>query len=407
MLIIYVLLGVVIVLQLLNLFKKKASSDYFLSARLDTLPELIREKMNNIILENNQKLFNEINLLDKGIQKKFNELQIEILTRLTTSNESLLLKFNQLNSEIKAALNTDVNKLIDTVRLELERMNAKVEDKLKEGFAQTNQTFTNVLLRLTKIDEAQKKIDELSGEIVSLQNVLTDKKTRGIFGEVQLNQILIAAFGENNTKIYATQFKFSNGTIADAVLLAPEPLGKIVIDSKFPLENYKRMVDINLTLDERKQYEREFEVNVRKHIDDIADKYIIANETSRQAVMFIPAEAIFAQIHAYHDKLLDYAQRKQVWFASPTTLMAMLTTIQVVVKNMEQAKHAKVIQENLQALSEEFNRYKIRWDNLAKHIDTVSKDVKEIHTTTTKIGSKFESIAKVELLEMDSGSSQE
>lgn len=403
MLIVYVLLCVVIVLQILNLLKKSDSSNAdSLSAKIDVMPDLLKEKVNNTILENNQKLFNEIGKLDQVIQSKFSDLQLQILQRLSDTNQALIAKFNQLNIEMKTNLNTDVNKLVETVRLELDRMNSKVEDKLKEGFTQTNKTFNDLLIRLTKIDEAQKKIDELSSEIVSLQNVLTDKKTRGIFGEVQLNQILIAAFGENNRKLYDTQYKLSNGLVVDAVLLAPDPLGMISIDSKFPLENYKRMVDITLTIEERKIAERDFETNVRKHIDDIADKYIIVNETSKQAVMFIPAEAIFAQIHAYHDKLLDYAQKRQVWFASPTTLMAMLTTIQVVVKNMEQAKHAKVIQENLHALSEDFGRYRTRWDSLAKHIDTVSKDVKEIHTTTAKIGNRFESIAKVDLLEITS-----
>ena len=375
MLIIYILLAIIILLQLFEIFKKPLV-DETLGLRLDTLPELIKEKTNSVVLENNQKLLNGVNLLGDGIQKDFSKLQIEILSRLNQNNENLLSKFNQLNNDIKTNLNTDVGKLVETLRVELERMNSKVEDKLKEGFAQTNQTFNNVLVRLTKIDEAQKKIDELSGEIISLQDILTDKKTRGIFGEVQLNQILIAAFGENNTKLYDTQYKLCNGTIADAVLLAPEPLGKIAIDSKFPLENYRRMIDITISQEMRLQHEKDFETNIKKHIDDIANKYIIANETSKQAVMFIPAEAIFAQIHAYHDKLLDYAQKRQVWLASPTTLMAMLTTIQVVVKNMEQSKHAKIIQENLHLLSEEFNRYKIRWDNLAKHIDTVSKDVR-------------------------------
>ncbi len=396
LIIFYILLAIIILLQVFVIFRKP-QVDNMLMSKIDSLPELIKEKTNSVVLENNQKLLNGVTLLGDGIQKDFSKLQIEILSRLNQNNENLLMKFNQLNTDIKATLNSDVGKLIETLRIELERMNAKVEDKLKEGFAQTNQTFNNVLVRLTKIDEAQKKIDELSGEIISLQDILTDKKTRGIFGEVQLNQILIAAFGENNNKLYDTQYKLINGTIVDAVLLAPEPLGMIAIDSKFPLENYRRMIDTTISQEMRLQHEKDFEANIKKHIDDIANKYIIANVTSKQAVMFIPAEAIFAQIHAYHDKLLDYAQKRQVWLASPTTLMAMLTTIQVVVKNMEQSKHAKVIQENLHLLSEEFNRYKIRWDNLAKHIDTVSKDVKDIHTTTAKIGNKFDSIAKVEL----------
>ena len=384
----------IIVLQLLILYKKPPIPN----GLFDILPELIREKVGNIILEANQKLIVEFTKLDTLIFNRFSDLQIETLKQLSTNSENIISKFNQLNNEIKTSLNVDVSRLIETVRLELDRMNTKVEDKLKEGFTQTNQTFNNILVRLTKIDEAQKKIDQLSTEIISLQDVLTDKKSRGIFGEVQLNNILVAAFGENNNKLYLTQHKFNNGTMVDAVLLLPDPLGKIAIDSKFPLENYKKMIDINSGVEERKIAETNFEVNVKKHIDDIANKYIIANETSEQAIIFIPAEAIFAQIHAYHENLLIYAQKKQVWFASPTTLMAMLTTIQVVIKNIEQSKHAKVIQENLHALSEEFARYKIRWDKLAQHIDTVSKDVKDIHTTTTKIGNKFDSIARVEFL---------
>ncbi|MBP9742094.1 MAG: DNA recombination protein RmuC [Burkholderiales bacterium] len=396
MLIIYGLLVFIIVLQVLNLFKRSNDS---LTGKIDILPELVKEKIANAILENNQKLLNEISTVSQLIQSDFTKLQLEILQRLNVNSESLITVFTQLSSEMRNALNMDVNRLIEMVRLELERINAKVESKLKEGFTQTNETFNNILIRLTKIDEAQKKIDELSGEIISLQNVLTDKKTRGIFGEVQLNQILIAAFGENNKKLYATQYKFNTGSVVDAILFAPEPVGKIAIDSKFPLENYQRMVDVKLALADREMMKRDFETNIKKHIDDIASKYIIAGESSSQAIMFIPAEAIFAHIHAYHGNLLDYAQRQKVWLASPTTLMAMLTTIQVVVKNMEQALHARVIQHNLHILSEEFSRYKTRWDSLAKHIDTVSKDVKEIHTTTAKIGNKFESIARVELSE--------
>lgn len=394
MLVVYALLAIIIVLQLLALMK--SSSDSSLLGRFDLLPELVKEKVTNTILENNQKLFNEINLMSEGVRNNVAKLQLEILQQINLSNEHLTAKFVQLSNEIRTSLNTDVARLIEVVRLELDRINSKVEDKLKEGFAQTNITFNNVLIRLTRIDEAQKKIDELSGEIVLLQNVLTDKKTRGIFGEVQLNQILMAIFGENNKKLYATQYKLSNGNIVDAVLFAPQPLDTIAIDSKFPLENYKRMVDTTIDITQRDLAKREFENNIKRHIDDIANKYVIAGETSSQAIMFIPAEAVFAHIHAYHGGLLDYAQKRQVWLTSPTTLMAMLTTVQVVIKNMEQAKHAKVIQENLHMLSEEFGRYKIRWDNLAKHIDNVSKDVKEIHTTTTKIGNKFESIAKVE-----------
>ncbi len=276
-------------------------------------------------------------------------------------------------------------------------MNDKVNSRLDENFEKTNKTFTNVLERLSRIDEAQKKIDSLSGEIVSLQNVLTDKKTRGIFGEVNLNYILSSVFGENTKKIYELQYQLPNGFIVDSILHAPLPLGNICIDSKFPLENYERMTNRSLPRDERNLALKHFDIDVKKHIDAIHSKYIVPNVTSEQAILFLPAEAIFAEIHAYHLDLLDYAYKKHVWITSPTTLMSTLTTIFMIIKNMERDKYAKEIQLELHNLSVEFDRYRERWSKLSKSIENVSKDVKEINTTTDKITKRFESINKVEL----------
>ena len=155
---------------------------------------------------------------------------------------------------------------------------------------------------------------------------------------------------------------------------------------------------------EKKEFTKEFKSNLKKHIDDISDKYIINGETTDQAILFLPAEAIFAEIYAYHPDIIDYAQTKKVWLTSPTTFMAMITTIQVVIQNIERSKYTNVIHQELNKLADEFSRYKKRWDNLASHIDTVSKDVKEIHTTTEKITSRFGQISNVQidsLLEQD------
>ncbi|MEG0995293.1 MAG: DNA recombination protein RmuC, partial [Bacilli bacterium] len=191
----------------------------------------------------------------------------------------------------------------------------------KENFEKTNKTFSNVLERLSKIDEAQKQIENLSGDIVSLQGILTDKKSRGIYGEVNLKLILSNVFGERNDKVYQLQYQMPNGTIADSILFAPKPLGMIAIDSKFPLENYRQMVDKKNSLDGRTLYEKQFKIDVKKHIDAISSKYIIGGVTSDQAIMFLPAEAIFAEINAYHQDLIDYAYQKRVWITSPTTLI--------------------------------------------------------------------------------------
>ena len=299
--------------------------------------------------------------------------------------------------DLKSSLNSDFNKLSERQDQRLILMNEKVNERLDQNFEKTNKTFSNVLERLSKIDEAQKKIDSLSSDIVSLQGILTDKKTRGIFGEVNLKHILSSVFGEKNDSIYRLQYSLPNGTIADSILFAPEPLGTIAIDSKFPLENYRNMVDKNISRVEREKYEKLFKADVKKHIDAISSKYIIPGVTSDQAIMFLPAEAIFAEINAYHSDIIDYAYKRRVWITSPTTLISTLTVIQMLLKNIERDKYTSVIHEELNKLGVEFGRYKDRWDKLSRSIETVSRDVNDIHTTTEKITKRFNSISRVEL----------
>ncbi|MDD2490418.1 MAG: DNA recombination protein RmuC, partial [Bacilli bacterium] len=241
------------------------------------------------------------------------------------------------------------------------------------------------------------KIDSLSSDIVSLQSILTDKKSRGIFGEVNLKHILANIFGEKNDSIYQMQYSFNNNTIVDAVLFAPDPLGVIAIDSKFPLENYQLMVDKNITPANRLKAEKDFKSDVKKHIDAIATKYIIPSVTTDQAIMFLPAEAIFAEINAYHQDLINYANKRKVWLTSPTTLMSTLTVVQMIIKNMERDKYASIIQEELNKLSIDFGRYRERWDKLSKNIQMVSKEAENVHITTEKITRKFEHISKVDV----------
>lgn len=325
---------------------------------------------------------------------KGNNSLIEKLGNVETTTVKELSSFR---TDLSKSLNEDFDKLENKVEKRLILINDKVNERLDENFSKTNKTFTNVLERLAKIDEAQKKIDSLSGDIISLQSILTDKKSRGIFGEVNLKHILSNVFGENNERIYRLQYTLPNTTIADAVIFTPEPLGTIAIDSKFPLENYRLMVDKNISSSERQTYEKQFKIDVKKHIDAISSKYIIPGTTSNQAIMFLPAEAIFAEINAYHNDLVEYAYKKNVWITSPTTLISSLTTIQVLLKNIERDKYAKVVHEELIKLGIEFQRYKERWDKLSRSIDTVSKDVENLNITSDKISKKFESINDVKI----------
>jgi DNA recombination protein RmuC len=321
-------------------------------------------------------------------------------------NSDMTERLGRFEVNITKEMNQDFNALNDKMEERLNSINDKVNERLDQNFEKTNKTFTSVLERLSKIDEAQKKIDNLSSDIVSLQSILTDKKSRGIYGEVNLKHIMENVFGVND-RIYKLQCTLPNSTIADCVLYAPVPLGTIIIDSKFPLENYQMMVDKNLSQTERAIHEKQFKIDVKKHIDAISSKYIIPGVTSDQAIMFLPAEAIFAEINAYHSDILDYAYRKKVWITSPTTLISTLSVIQMIIKNIERDKYTSIIHEELNKLGLEFSRYKERWDKLAKSIQTVNKDVESVHITAEKISKKFEAINQVEVAKLGSDDIEE
>lgn len=321
----------------------------------------------------------------------------DINEKLTKTEISLIKEIGEFKHNFSSEIKNDFNELSDRIDRKIDLINNKVNEKLEDGFEKTNKTFNEVMNRLTRIDEAQKKIDGLGNEIMSLENILTDKKSRGIFGEVNLYHILSSIFGEKNDNIYRTQYTLSNSTIADAIVFGPEPLGTICIDSKFPLENYRRLVEKGISENERIIRFKAFDSDVKKHIDAIAAKYIIPNETSEQAIMFLPAEAIFAEINAYHTSLIKYAASKKVWITSPTTLMSLLTIIQSVLKGLERDKYTSIIHEELNKLGIEFGRYKERWDKLSRTIQTVNNDVENIHKTTEKITKRFDSINNVKL----------
>ena len=330
-----------------------------------------------------------------SLLKNINESNIT--ERLGKLELAMMKEMGNFKNDITRNLNQDFNTLNEQLEKRLIAINEKVNERLDENFDKTNKTFMNVIERLSKIDEAQKKIETLSTDIVSLQSILTDKKTRGIFGEVNLKHILSNVFGEKNDTIYRLQHTLSTEVIADSVVFAPEPLGTIAIDSKFPLEHYQLMTDKKLSPELRENYEKMFRQDMKKHIDAIASKYIIPGETTDQAILFLPAEAIFAEVNAYHPDIINYAYKKRVWITSPTTLISTLTVIEMIIKNIERDKYTSIIHEELNKLGLEFARYKERWDKLARSIQTVNKDVENVSITTDKITKKFESINKVEV----------
>ena len=308
----------------------------------------------------------------KSQQSLINDTMLKATTTLTLSVESL-------------------GKIVDN---RLEQIGGKVSERLDEGFKKTNETFVSVMARLATIDEAQKKIDGLTVNMVSLQELLGDKRSRGAYGEVQLESLVRNVLPAGG---YKMQHTFENGARVDCALFLPEPTGTVAVDSKFPLENYHKMFDSQLSEAAQKAAEKQFKADIKKHVDDIASKYIIANVTSDGAVMFIPAEAVFAEIHAYHPEVIDYAMIKRVWLVSPTTLMAVLNTARAVLKDVEMRKQVHIIKDELGRLSKDFERFDVRMKKLADNIRQAHEQAQDVHISSQKITNRFKQIERVEL----------
>lgn len=298
--------------------------------------------------------------------------------------------FQQLSGSIEA--------LTRSVNERLEAISGQVNQRLDEGFRKTNETFINVMARLATIDEAQKKIDGLTANVVSLQELLGDKKARGAFGEVQLEALVRNSLPPEARLFQAT---LPNGTRVDCLLRLPEPTGQVAVDAKFPLENYHRMFDISLAEADRRAAQAAFRADVKRHIDAIADKYIIPGVTADGAVMFLPAEAVFAELHAYHPEVVTYAQTRRVWIVSPTTLMAVLNTARAVLKDVETRKQIHVIKDALAKLAADFQRFDERMSALARHIEQAGRDVEAVQVSSRKISAHFKKIESARLEEVD------
>lgn len=326
--------------------------------------------------------------------KELSQTNKEQLTDIGGKVEEVRVKVDASLEKNTRQLGERVRELIQTNKEQLAEISGKVESRLEKGFEKTTTVFADVLKRLALIDKAQERIAELSGNVVSLQEVLADKRSRGAFGEVQLSALVSNIMPENS---YALQYTLANGMRVDCALFLPAPTGTICIDSKFPLESYQRMTDLSLGDADRAAAERQFRQDIKKHIKDISSKYIIPRETSDGAMMFIPAEAVFAEIHGHYPDLVEEAHRARVWMASPTTMMAILTTGRAVLKDADTRKQVNVIQEHLVALSGDFSRFQERMNKLATHIDQANRDVDEVNISAKKISSRFNKIERVEL----------
>lgn len=348
--------------------------------------------------------------LREAIIEKLSNQQAQQERRLGEFGSNLAEKFNHLDKNLQQDLSSfsekfdkrqidSLKSLQQTVANNMMLISDKVEQRLSGGFKETKETFTNVVKRLAIIDQAQKDITKLSTELISLQEILNNKHSRGAFGETQLSLLISDMIPQKN---FALQYTLSNNKRADCILFLPDPTGNMVIDAKFPLDNYQQLINSDIDSLQRRQYERQFKQDVKKHIQDIAVKYIISNETADSAMMFIPAEAVFAEIYAHHPDLTTLAHQLRVWIVSPTTMMAILTTIQTILKDQARSEKIDEIRQQLIKLGKEFPRFEDRMAKLAKHIRQAHEDVGDVNKTTKKLIDQFSKIEKAEITEQQS-----
>jgi len=292
--------------------------------------------------------------------------------------------------EAQAATQAQLGKTLED---RLDAMSKRIGDGLVQHSEKSGKTMGDLHERLAVIDSAQKKITDLSEQVVGLQDLLSNKQARGAFGEIQLNDLVTSILPPS---AYEFQSTMGNGKRADCLLKLPNPPGSIVIDSKFPLESFQALRDA--TDDTTKiQASRAFTADVLKHVKDIADKYIIPGETAESALMFLPSEAVYAELHASFRNVIEESFRRRVWIVSPTTLMATLNTVRAVLKDATMREQAGLIQVEVRKLLDDVGRLDKRVDNLDGHFNLALKDIQEIRISSKKVVKRGDHIEDIEL----------
>ena len=347
----------------------------------------------------------KIDNIDRQVEKTVEVVMAKEMVKLTKEFGANTEKSSQNLSHFQSEVTEFLTKRIESLNKQLDdkiaQLDKKVDDKLKQGFKDTSETMTQVRERLQLIDEAQKNMEVLGKEVVSLKNVLEGNQSRGQYGEYQLSMVLHNVFGDT-VGCYEEQYtmkkvKDGDDVRADAVVFMPEPNKMIAIDSKFPFQDYRRIFDAKE--EEKESLKRDFAAAVKKHITAIKEKYIVENKTAPEALMFIPNDGVFAFIHHDLQDVVEYAREKRVILTSPSTLPPILVTINMVRIDAERAKNAKEISKQLAKLGKEFEMFGREWASLSHQLESATKSREKLDSRVSKITGKFDSISSAELLE--------
>lgn len=308
---------------------------------------------------------------------------------------------NTMQTNLSTQLQNQERELSRKLEERLADVSRRVGDSLTSNVQHTQKEMSSLRERLAVIDTAQKNITELSTQMVGLQDILSNKQRRGIFGEIQLQDLVQTILPPS---AYAFQAKLSNDRRADCLLTLPNPPGAIAIDAKFPLESFEAMTTAE-TKEAQTAAGRQFSRDVVKHLEDIAGRYIIPGETADSACMFLPSETVYAELYSNFPEVIEKSFRLKVWIVSPTTLMATLNTVRAILKDARMREQAHVIQREVLKIADDVGRLDERVGKLQKHFDQSSRDIEDIRISTNKIVGHTDRIERIQLEEDREGDS--
>ena len=334
----------------------------------------------------NKPIIDNLNIFGEKIQK-LSEGQERLTGGLQTVSEA----------QAKAQLS-----MINMMEERLAKVQLQMNENLSHSSRRTAQSLGDLQQRLSTIDKAQEKITKLSGDVLSLQDILSNKQTRGAFGEIQLTDIVSKALPSDGFELQAT---LSNGKRADCLIKLPNPPGPIVVDSKFPLEAYEALRNASSET-ETSTAVRSFRISVRKHIKDISEKYIIEGETADGAILFLPSEAVYAELHANFSDLVREGFTARVWIVSPTTCMATLNTMRAILKDARMREQAGAIRNELTLLYHDVDRLGVRVESLDRHFNQAAKDISDIKISADKAGRRAKRLDNFDFEEISNETSE-
>ena len=324
-------------------------------------------------------------------RKKSSNIQSDTMAELKGQLSQMVQASSQQQQNITSQLSEQSARMEQT----LSNFRQQLGNSLQQQTQSTHDNLTKLSERLAVIDRANSQITELTGQVTQLHNILANKTERGAFGEVRLENLVKTVLPPNS---YAFQVTLPNQKRADCILKLPNPPGDIVIDSKFPLDAWYNLQNSE-TKEQQIAARRQLAISVRGHVKDIQDKYIIAGSTAESACLFLPSEAVYAELHANLPDVIDASYKARVWIVSPTTMMATLNTVRAVLRDARLREQTAIIQSEMLKLIEDVSRLDTRVENLNRHFSQVQKDISEIQTSTSRISKRSYRITELEVPE--------